>query len=169
RALVFEDQRAEAPRLRLGQPAHQVVVEVVELEVDVRDVELPRHRLADLLVAGEALLDQHAPEPPARLLLLLQREAQLLLRDDLLGDQQVAEANLFWASHAWPSVRAAVFDHDDVGRAFDRAPRNVRVGKPGGKMRGKKLGAEPLRALPLSDPSERGGGGTDESAATHKS
>jgi hypothetical protein len=27
----------------------------------------------------------------------------------------------------------------------------------------------PLRALPPSDPSERGGGGTDESAATHKS
>jgi hypothetical protein len=47
--------------------------------------------------------------------------------------------------------------------------RNVRSGKPAGKKRWKKLGAEPLRALPLSDPSERGGGGTDESAATHKS
>src|SRR5205085_3862200 len=68
---LFEYQRAEAPGLRFGQASHEIVVEVVELEVDVRDAELTRDGLADLLFVDEALFDQHAPQPAAALFLLL--------------------------------------------------------------------------------------------------
>ena len=99
RAPVLEHDGAKAPRLRFGQAPHHILIQVVELEIDVLDVQLPRDRLADLLVVDEALLDKHAPEPAAALFLLLERDPQLLLRNRLLCDEDVAEADLFRASH----------------------------------------------------------------------
>src|SRR3989337_3951126 len=63
------------------------------------EVRVARDRFADLLVVDEALLDQHAPEPAAALLLLLECDLQLVLRNRLLRDEDVAEADLFPASH----------------------------------------------------------------------
>ncbi len=105
---LLEHDCAEAPGLRFGQAAHEVVVEVVELQVDVRDVELTRDRLADLLFVDEALLDQHPPQPPAGLLLLLERDLELVGRDDVLRDERIAEPYFFWPSHRLPFPPRAI-------------------------------------------------------------
>ena len=52
-----------------------------------------------------ALLDQHAPEAPSRALLLFQRQPELLLRDELLHHQDLAEAPVAMIS-ARPSTQS---------------------------------------------------------------
>ena len=75
---VFEHDGSEPARLRLREPAHQIVVQVIELQTDVGDVELPRERFRNLLVVAETLVDQHASQAPSRALLLLQGDGELL-------------------------------------------------------------------------------------------
>src|SRR5581483_10217354 len=88
-APVLEHDRAEAARLGFRQTPHYVAVQVVELEVDVGDVELPGERLGDLLVVAKPLVDEYAPEATPGALLLLKGDTQLLAGDQLLCDEDV--------------------------------------------------------------------------------
>jgi hypothetical protein len=114
---ALEHHGAEAPRLRLGQSPNHVLVEVVELQVDEGDVQLLGNRLADLLVIDEAQLDADAAELAAALLLLLERDAQLILRDRLLCDEHVAEADFFRASHDEAPSRGGAGHYPRIPRA----------------------------------------------------
>ncbi len=50
------------------------------LEVEEREAHLPRERLRDALLGGEAEVDQHAAQLAPGAFLLLEAEPQLLLR-----------------------------------------------------------------------------------------
>ena len=91
RAALFQRHGAEAPRRGLRQLRHHRAAEAVALQVDVAQAELSRQRLRDLVLGGEPEVDEHAPEAPPRALLLFQREPELLLRDELLRHQDLAE------------------------------------------------------------------------------
>ena len=76
-AAVFQDQRAETARLGFRQQAHQFRVNVVELQVDERDIQLARQRARDLFFGNKAVLDEHPAQLAAGSFLLGQRHAQL--------------------------------------------------------------------------------------------
>ncbi len=99
---LVEDDRAKAPRLRLGQDPDESGAERELLEVDVGDAHLPGQGTADLFFADEAAIDQRASQlVPARTL-ALERRVELLLADQLLADEKFAEADFFWWCHAAP-------------------------------------------------------------------
>ena len=83
---VLEDNGTEAARLRFRKTAHHFVVQVVELEIDVGNVELPGERLGNLLVVAKAVVHQHAPEPPSGAFLLLEGDTDLFTRNELLRE-----------------------------------------------------------------------------------
>ena len=85
-----------------GQPARHGGVEGELLEVDKGNIELARQGLADLVFADKRRLDQHATEPAPAALLQLQRFAQLLLRNSLVLDKKVTDADFFWFRHCRP-------------------------------------------------------------------
>ena len=89
--LLLEQKCPEAPRLGFGQLARHRGIEVVVLQVDERDAELAGERLADLVFRKIPAFDQHPPELPPRAALVLQGRLELLLRDELLLHQQIAE------------------------------------------------------------------------------
>ena len=60
-------------------------------EIDVTQAELARERLRHLLVAQITQFYEQPPETAAATGLRLERSAQLLNRDQLLGDEHVAE------------------------------------------------------------------------------
>ena len=95
----LQHDRPEPPCRRLGKLAGDCRIELLELEVDVRQVELLRKRRGDLLLAREPFFDQDAPESLAGLLLALQRTAQLLGGNDLLRDEHVAQADSLRTGH----------------------------------------------------------------------
>ena len=90
-AALLERYRAEAARRDLGQLQHHAGVEVVVLEVDERDVELPRQGACNLFFSDESHLDQNASETAPGALLLVERQLELLLRHDLLRDENVPQ------------------------------------------------------------------------------
>ena len=93
-ALPRQDDDAEAPRHGLGQALGQVVVELVMLEFDERDLQLLGQRLEQAAFVDEAEIDDRAAELGAGALLLLQRQLQLRVGDEAGLDQQVADAHL---------------------------------------------------------------------------
>jgi len=86
----------------LGQAAHDVQIGVVILQVDIGDVELLGQCFRDLILGNEAVVHQHATQLASAALLLLQRELQLIERNEFLLYQQVAEANFFRTRHNSP-------------------------------------------------------------------
>src|SRR5262245_54385391 len=91
-----------APRVSFGQLARDLRRDVEELQIDVGDVELARKPLADLVFGDEAVLDQNAAELAPAAALLVQADLQLLLRDELLLYQRLAEPEFFRSTHAAP-------------------------------------------------------------------
>ncbi|MNH06558.1 hypothetical protein D3C79_659280 [compost metagenome] len=86
-------QRTVTAGLHLGQQGHGrgVYGEVVEIEEG--HVQLAGEELQQLHLADEAEIDEGGPQLAPGLTLLLQGELQLIIRDDLLLYQQVAEAH----------------------------------------------------------------------------
>jgi hypothetical protein len=55
---------------------------------------LLRQKSEQLVLGNKSVLDEHAPELAAALFLVRQRGVELLLRNDFIRHQQVADANL---------------------------------------------------------------------------
>ncbi len=91
--VLFQHERAMPPRLRLRQLADDLRVERHVREIDVRNVQRRRERAVQIGFGDRADVDQHAAELAAAAALLRERLLQLLLRDQLLLEQQIAEAN----------------------------------------------------------------------------
>src|SRR5882762_9128216 len=75
-AALLERYRAEAARRDLGQLQHHGGVEVMLLEVDEREVELPRQGACDLFLSHDSHLDQNASETAPGALLLVERQLE---------------------------------------------------------------------------------------------
>ena len=90
-ASLLERHGAKAARGRFGQLLHHLRIEIVLREIDVTQAELAGERLRDLLVVDITQLYEQPPETAAATRLRLERSAQLLNRDQLLGDEHVAE------------------------------------------------------------------------------
>ena len=89
--LLLEQKRAETPCLGFGQFAGHRGIEVVILQVDERNTELAGERLADLVLRKIPAFDQHPAQLSTRAALILERPLELLLRDKLLLQEQIAE------------------------------------------------------------------------------
>lgn len=100
-ALVLQQQRAEAPRLRLGQQARHLGIDVVIFKVEVGDLELLGQCLGNTLLRREAVLDQQPAEFAAMALLLVEGQTQLFLGNQLFLDEQIADASFLWPSHVF--------------------------------------------------------------------
>src|SRR5258708_34973763 len=61
------------------------------LEIDEREVQLARERARNLLLGRKSHFDEHPAQAPAGSLLLVERDAQLLLRHGLLRDENVPQ------------------------------------------------------------------------------
>jgi hypothetical protein len=68
---------------------------VITPQVDIGNVELLRQEGKQLILGKKTVLHQHASEFAAAFLLVRQRGVELLLRNNLVRNQQVADANLF--------------------------------------------------------------------------
>ena len=90
----LQHQRAEAARQRFGQQAHRGLIERELAQVDERNLQVARQRVVELLLLHDAKIGEHAAELAAGLLLLGQRLVELRLIDDLLLDEQLAQADL---------------------------------------------------------------------------
>ena len=82
------------------------------LEVDVGDLQLPRERAADLLLGDEAGLDEHAAELAPAALLLVERGLELVLGQQLLLEQNLAQPDFFRSTHY--GLRAYLDTHFQV-------------------------------------------------------
>jgi len=91
RAALLERDRAKAARRRLRQPQHDIGLEVVMLEIEESEVELARERPGNLLLGRESHFDEDPAEAPPGPLLLVERQLELLLRHDLLRDENVPQ------------------------------------------------------------------------------
>ena len=112
--VVFENNRAKTPRLGLGQLLHHLGLDVVVLEIDVRNLQLLGQRFRYFLFGDVALLNEYATEFAAAALLFIERELELFGRQQILLNKNFAEANFFRAGHAWSiqSVLVAQNSHD---------------------------------------------------------
>src|SRR5450759_4052440 len=76
---LFQHDRAETPRLTFRQQPYPLDIDVVVLEIDVRDAELLGERLGYVLLGDEGIVHQHAPQLASVALLLLKSELELVL------------------------------------------------------------------------------------------
>jgi hypothetical protein len=90
---------AETPGLRLGQEVDQVLLGIEVLEIDVGNLQLPGQRLRNRLFRNERTFDDNTPQLATAAFLLVERELELLIGEQTLLDEQIAEANLFRPSH----------------------------------------------------------------------
>ncbi len=100
-----EDDGAVAAGEGLGDEPDGLGCEFEVLEIDERDVELPGEELQQLLLTDVAVLDEHLAELAAALLLFGERRVQLGFGNDLVVDEQVADANLLARDHRAPPGR----------------------------------------------------------------
>ncbi len=75
----------------IGNELDHFAVDAVTGEVDRGDAELPREAGGDLLLGDKTHLDQMIPESAAGGLLLLERLAQLFLRDEPLLTEHITK------------------------------------------------------------------------------
>ncbi len=97
RHLVFvlvDRQGAIATGLHLGQEGDRLAVYGEVVEVEEGHPELTGQELQQLHLADEAQIDEGGTQLATGLTLLLQGELQLIVRDDLLLHQQIAQAHL---------------------------------------------------------------------------
>jgi hypothetical protein len=107
-AAVLQHDRPEAPCLSLRQAHDRLGFQVVRAQTDERNVELTGERASERFFADEAAVDENAAEFSTALLLLLQREANLLLSQQILLYEYLAQADLFRSSHAAPWRRSRI-------------------------------------------------------------
>ena len=69
------------------------------LEVDERNLQLPRECAADLLLGDIPRIDENAAELAPAALLLVQRGLELVLRQQFLLKQDFTQSNFFWSAH----------------------------------------------------------------------
>ena len=106
RQLVLGDGRdPQLARERLRDEAHDVRVDLAVLDVEHRHLELLGERRDEVVLADDAGVQQHVADPRPRAVLLAQGGVDLLVGDDAVGDEQVADARR-------------------VGRRRGRAPRS---------------------------------------------
>ena len=79
--------------MHLGDQLHRLHLDRQLGEVEERDVQLLRQKFQQLLLTDEAQIHQRGSQLAARLPLLLQRQLQLIVGDDVFGHQQVAESH----------------------------------------------------------------------------
>ena len=91
-ALVFQHHRPKPPRRRLWQQLDDIGAKRKSLEVDKGNAQLPRQAVGQQLVGDHAALDQQAAGLLAGLALQLQGLLQLLLRNQALLHQHIAQA-----------------------------------------------------------------------------
>ena len=91
--LVFERDGAETARMHLGNQPHDLGLIVEALEINVGNIKLLREEIQHLVFGKKTILDQHAPKLAAALLLVRERGIELLLGNDFIGDQQIANAD----------------------------------------------------------------------------
>ena len=93
----MQHQRAEATCLHFGQHAHDLLIERQLAHVDKGNLQALGENLVQLLFADQVQIREYATELAAGALLLGQRLLQLLIGDDLVLEQQLAEADLLFA------------------------------------------------------------------------
>jgi hypothetical protein len=93
-SLLGQRYAAETPRRRLGQAVDQVTVEAVMAQIHQRDGELARQQIEQGLLVDEAHLDERAAQLVPGLLLGAKGLLQLLVGDDAVLHQQIAQADL---------------------------------------------------------------------------
>ena len=105
----LQHQRAETAGLHFGQQAHGLLIERQLTHVDERDLQVRGEQLVQLLFAHQAHVGEHAAELAAAALLFVERALQLLVREQLLLEQQLAEPNLLAAvlAHCSLPLRAS--------------------------------------------------------------
>src|SRR5918999_2115306 len=86
-ATFLERHRAKAARHGFRQFVHYFRVERELREVDIAQVQLSGERLRQLLVVDKTELDEQPPQASSAARLRLERDAQLLDGNDLLGYQ----------------------------------------------------------------------------------
>ena len=97
-ARVFlQHERAMAARVVLRQLRHDFRVQLHVRKVDERNVQVGREAGVQIRLGNGADVDQHAAELAAAHALLRERVLQLLLGDQLLLEQQIAEPDAFFA------------------------------------------------------------------------
>ena len=79
--------------MRLGNQPHDLGLVVKALKVNVGDIKLLREEIQHLVFGKKTILDQHAPKLAAALLLVRERGIELLLGNDFIGDQQIADTD----------------------------------------------------------------------------
>ena len=98
--IVFKNDGAEAACLGLRQLLHDLGVDVVILEIDIGHAQLFRQRFGYFFFRHITLLDEHATELAPAAFLLIEREFELFGRQQVLLNEDFAEANFFGAGHA---------------------------------------------------------------------
>lgn len=86
-------QRPITARLHFGQQRHRGGVDGEVVEIEEGHIQLAGEELQQLHLADKAEVDESGAQLAAGLTLLLQGKLQLIIRDDLLLYQQVAEAH----------------------------------------------------------------------------
>ena len=97
-ALVFQRQRFETTRRRLGQQLDDIGPKRKGLEVDKRNSQLPRQAIGQQFFGDDAGFYQQAPHLFASRALQLERLLELLHGDQLLLHQHVPQAQLLGAA-----------------------------------------------------------------------
>ncbi len=98
-AIGLQYDRAQAARLHFRKQPHDGRVGRRLAHVDEGDLQVLRKQLAHDLLPDDPEIGQHASQLAAGAFLLRERRLQLLLRERLLFEQQLTEANL--ASADW--------------------------------------------------------------------
>jgi hypothetical protein len=130
------------PRLRLGQPSHEIRVELEALEVyECRAIQLGDD-LAELILGDVLRLDEQAANFLARLQVLLEYVLELLVVDQPQLEQQFAKADLlgpFGTNHRAFEFVDGTFVHlagpsqRRGGRSLS-TPRSLRIGTTAGSL-----------------------------------
>ena len=115
--IIFEHDGAEPARLRLRQLLHHLRLDVVILEIDVRHLQLLCQGLRNLLFSDIPLLDEHPAELATAAFLFIKREFELFGCQQILLNEDFAEANFFGAGHARIIPTEVLLDQPDCGQA----------------------------------------------------